>query len=558
MKRLLTIAGSDSGGGAGIQADLKTFAALGCYGMSVITACTAQNTLGITNVMAMPVSFIVEQLGAVLQDIGADAIKIGMLFSEEILEAIVPFLKGPVVLDPVMFAKRGERLFQGDFSKLAEKVTLITPNLEEASALVGYEVKNEEQMEKAVREIGFKSVLIKGLGNDVLYHQRQIMWFRSKKIETQNTHGSGCTLSSAISVFLAEGMNLTKAVSEAKRYHNSALQRARPIGKGYGPLHHFHKLKIAIIGGGIIGLSTGWQLLKKGHDVHLFERQKVGSQTSYAAAGMLSLYSEPELQSLYEEGLNFYPSFLKELREDVQEKIDLQGPGTLYLSLDQNDTALLRRKLKKGVWLSQEEVLEKEPLISPKVQGGFFVEEEKQIDNRRLLTLLVKAFLKCGGNLYEECKIKKEELYFFDRIIEAIGSASDKTWPNKGQILTLKMHPFNIQHVVQTPRIYLVPKGDGTLRVGATSEDVGFDRSIKAGALLELLKGGYEILPAIEEMDFQEVISAFRPATEDRHPIIGPTDIPGHYVATGHGRAGILLAPYTAYKIGEMIDEHLS
>lgn len=558
MKRLLTIAGSDCSGGAGIQADLKTFSAIGCYGMSVITACTAQNTCGVKKIVALDPSFVVDQMEAILSDIGCDAIKIGMLFSEEVIAAILPFLKGPVVLDPVMFAKRGERLFHGGFTKLAEKVTLLTPNLDEASALVGYEVNDHETMEKAAKEIGFRSVLIKGVGQDVLAHEGKIWWFKSPTIETKNTHGSGCTLSSAIACFLAEGSSLIKAISQARAYHQRALKTAPSIGKGQGPLRHFHRLKIAIIGGGIIGLASGWQLLKKGHKVDLFERHFVGKGASFAAAGMLSLYAEPELQSLYEEAFAYYPCFLSQLQQDCDEKIEMQGPGTLYVSLDQYDTEWIKRKVKCGKWLSKEEALQKEPFLSPKIQGALFVEEEKQIDNRKLLKCLTKAFLKNGGSLHEEMEIKKEDLTFFDRVISAQGCHNENVWPNKGQILSLKMQEFKIQHVIYTPRVYLVPKEEGILRVGATSEDVGFDQSVKAGAILELLKWGQEVLPSIVEMNFSEVISAFRPASQDRHPLIGPEKTPGHYVATGHGRAGILLAPYTACKISEMIDENIS
>jgi hydroxymethylpyrimidine/phosphomethylpyrimidine kinase len=266
IKTALTIAGSDSSGGAGIQADLKTFSALGCYGMSVITAITAQNTHEVTAVHPIPVPDIAAQIDAVLSDIGADAIKIGMLFSPEIAEAVGEGLRrwqaGPVVVDPVMVSKSGDRLLTDPAVESLKRhvfplAEVITPNLPEAGALLGRPVETREQMEQAARELldlGPRAVLLKGghlegpSSADVLVwrdgssiHTR---WFEFERIATKNTHGTGCTLSSAIAAYLARGLALEPAVESARRYIQAAIEAGAgyELGKGHGPVHHFHAL----------------------------------------------------------------------------------------------------------------------------------------------------------------------------------------------------------------------------------------------------------------------------------------------------------------------------
>jgi hydroxymethylpyrimidine/phosphomethylpyrimidine kinase len=263
--RALTIAGSDSGGGAGIQADLKTFSALGCYGMSVITAITAQNTREVTAVHAVPVETVVAQLDAVFSDIGADAVKIGMLLSAEIAAAVGERLKrwqaGPVVLDPVMVAKSGDRLLAEAATESLRRhvfpiADLVTPNLPEAEALLGRAVDGREAMEQAAIELlalGPKAVLLKGghlesnESADVLVYEdegRHLMrrWFEYPRIQTPNTHGTGCTLSSAVAAYLARGMRLEPAVERARSYIQKAIEAgaAYSLGQGHGPVHHFH------------------------------------------------------------------------------------------------------------------------------------------------------------------------------------------------------------------------------------------------------------------------------------------------------------------------------
>lgn len=260
--RVLTIAGSDSGGGAGIQADLKTFSALGCYGMSVITALTAQNTVTVTGIHPVPPDFIALQIDAVMTDIGVDAIKIGMLHSPEVIKAVALSLKKyncpALVLDPVMVTRSGDKLLEDDAVQalkddLFPMATIITPNLAEAGVLLGREVQDRAQMADACRDLaalGCKRVLLKGgalqdsSSVDLFYDQGndEIHELESPRVQTLNTHGTGCTTSSAIAAGLARGLELTAAVGEAKAYINGALQGGAEmsVGAGHGPVHHFH------------------------------------------------------------------------------------------------------------------------------------------------------------------------------------------------------------------------------------------------------------------------------------------------------------------------------
>ena len=262
--RALTIAGSDSGGGAGIQADLKTFSALGCFGMSAITALTAQNTRVVTGIFPAPPEFIGEQIDAVMDDIGTHAVKIGMLHSPEVIETVAAKLAQwncpNIVLDPVMISKSGDKLLRDDAvtalkNHLLPLATVITPNLPEASVLLGREVTVKEEMEEAARDLaglGAANVLLKGghlttdQSCDLLYLQDQdrLVEFPGVRIPTPNSHGTGCTLSSAICAHLARGFDLEGAVTHAKAYITGALKAGADYttGKGHGPVHHFFDL----------------------------------------------------------------------------------------------------------------------------------------------------------------------------------------------------------------------------------------------------------------------------------------------------------------------------
>lgn len=259
--RVLSIAGSDSGGGAGIQADLKTFSALGCYGMTAITALTAQNTVGVAGIHAVPPAFLKAQLSAVLDDIGVDAIKIGMLHAPEIVEvvawAIDHYRVAHVVLDPVMVATSGDRLIEEATvdvlrRELFPRASVITPNLDEAALLLGRPLRGESDLDQAAADLlaqGAQAVLLKG-GHlpgdqvvDLLATPAQ-PWLRlrSARIASRNVHGTGCTLSSAIAAYLARGLALPQAVERARAYILEAIRNGAEVqtGRGHGPLCHGH------------------------------------------------------------------------------------------------------------------------------------------------------------------------------------------------------------------------------------------------------------------------------------------------------------------------------
>lgn len=257
MKRALTIAGSDSSGGAGIQADLKTFAAHGVYGMSAITAVTAQNTLGVTAVHVVPADIVIAQIEAVAADIGVDAVKTGMLATAAIVEAVaaaIAELDLPnVVVDPVMVAKGGSRLLDADAidamkAELLPRARVITPNAAEAAALLDREVRTLEQAREAARllkALGPPAVIVKG-GHlegdeaiDILVDGARMVELRAPRIDTRHTHGTGCTLASAIAAHLALGASVEEAARRAKTYLTEAIRRAPGLGHGHGPVRHF-------------------------------------------------------------------------------------------------------------------------------------------------------------------------------------------------------------------------------------------------------------------------------------------------------------------------------
>jgi hydroxymethylpyrimidine kinase/phosphomethylpyrimidine kinase len=256
MKRILTIAGSDSGGGAGIQADLKTITVLGGYGMSVITALTAQNTVGVQAVFELPIDFIEKQIDSVIRDIGVDAVKTGMLSNSQIVGLVARKIKEyrlkSVVVDPVMLAKSGDPLLKEEAQKsLREKLIplahVVTPNLPEASVLCGYTVHDLATMKEAARHIhgfGPKNVLIKG-GHlegeiiDLLFDGKAFHEYRGPRISTKNTHGTGCTFASAIATELAKGNPVHVAVKRAKDFMTIAIRFSLPLGKGHGPTNPY-------------------------------------------------------------------------------------------------------------------------------------------------------------------------------------------------------------------------------------------------------------------------------------------------------------------------------
>lgn len=257
MLKCLTVAGSDCSGGAGIQADLKAFSANETFGMSVITSVVAENTTRVLSVFNVPVEEIQKQIDAVFEDIHVDAVKLGMLPTAEIISAVADKLNeykpSIIVCDPVMVATSGDALSEGGtVSTMREKlfpiVTLLTPNIPEAEAISGLEIKNENHMEKAARiimDMGVKNVLIKGghlTGDavDYLCTPEGVHKLACKRVDSPNTHGTGCTLSSAITANLAHGMDMLSAVTKAKNYITEAIEKSFTVGKGHSPVNHFY------------------------------------------------------------------------------------------------------------------------------------------------------------------------------------------------------------------------------------------------------------------------------------------------------------------------------
>jgi hydroxymethylpyrimidine/phosphomethylpyrimidine kinase len=256
VPKALTIAGSDSGGGAGIQADLKTFSAFRVFGMSVITAVTAQNSVGVSGVHNLPPEFVALQLDAVLGDFGADAIKLGMLSTAGIIQAVAGRLRAHgaarIVLDPVMVAKSGDLLLQPDaraamLETMLPLADVVTPNLHEAAVLADIAVATEADMEEAARRIharGPRHVLVKGghlkdSATDILFDGRTVTRFPAPRLESTNTHGTGCTYSAAIAAGLAHGRPLVTAIGEGKAYVTAAIREGFRVGRGVGALRHF-------------------------------------------------------------------------------------------------------------------------------------------------------------------------------------------------------------------------------------------------------------------------------------------------------------------------------
>ena len=258
IAKAMTVAGSDSGGGAGVQADLKSFAAFGVYGTSVITAITAQNTIGVTDIHEAPVEVIAAQIKAVLTDIGAHAVKTGMLSSSSIIETVAGelsyFQVRRLVVDPVMVAKSGDSLLRDDAvdvlrKKLLPIATVVTPNIPEAEVLTGMPISSSEEVRRAaarIVEMGASSVVVKG-GHlegpavDLFYDGKEYRDFSAERIDTKNTHGTGCTFAASVAAGLAKGLEVVDAVAAAKAYVTEAIRTSFEIGKGHGPLNHFHR-----------------------------------------------------------------------------------------------------------------------------------------------------------------------------------------------------------------------------------------------------------------------------------------------------------------------------
>ncbi|MSN24564.1 MAG: bifunctional hydroxymethylpyrimidine kinase/phosphomethylpyrimidine kinase [Geobacter sp.] len=255
---VLSLAGSDSGGGAGVQADTKTITLLGSYAATVLTALTAQNTKGVSSIHGLPPSFVIDQLDTVLSDIPIDVIKTGMLHTPAIIAAVAEYLRErkvmiPLVIDPVMVAKGGAALLEREAvnvfcDQLLPQAYLLTPNIPEAERLLGRSIKNEKEMEQAARDLhalGAANVLVKGghlsgrQSTDILFDGNQCHAFSSERYFTSNTHGTGCSYASATAAFLAQGEPLIQAIEKAKNFISAAIRLAKPLGKGHSPINHY-------------------------------------------------------------------------------------------------------------------------------------------------------------------------------------------------------------------------------------------------------------------------------------------------------------------------------
>ena len=354
---------------------------------------------------------------------------------------------------------------------------------------------------------------------------------------------------------------------------------------------------ISIIGGGVIGLGIGWQLAKAGASVTIYERDRAGRAASWAAAGMLAPLAEahteePELLNLGCESLSLYPQWVEELATDAGMSIGYRVEGTLIVGLEADDTDQLRHLYEAqqhlGLdvnWLNGREARNVEPALSPRVTTAIHCATDYQVDNRLMVAALQRAYQACGGVLHENCRIQKIAIekcvvtgvqtqngfHETDVVVLSAGCWSAQidglpdaimppVRPVKGQMLALQMEEgIDIKAVIRTVRaryptsVYLVPRADGRLIVGATSEEMGFDTRLTVGGMFELLRGAWEAVPGVYELPILETWAGLRPGSRDNAPILGKTPIENLIYATGHYRNGILLTPITAYEITTLI-----
>ena len=348
---------------------------------------------------------------------------------------------------------------------------------------------------------------------------------------------------------------------------------------------------VLIVGGGTIGLSIGFELVRQGTPVTVFERDKAGRGTSYQAAGMLAPDAEIEFEerTLYDvnrESLRRWPDFAQRVEAASGQSVDYRNEGTLIVADDRDAAEALERlyEFQRGQgldveWLTGEEAREIEPFVAPRLSAAVFAPSDHQVDNRRLVDALRVAFEAEGGTLHEDTPIDAVvpdaeapavrtadgERVVGGRIVVAAGvwsreldgltpDATPPVRPVKGQMIQMRRkRPFDLQHVVRGPEAYLAPKSDGRIVMGATSEEMGFDTTVTAGGLYDLLEGGGEVVPGIRDLPVDETWAGLRPATRDHAPLLGETTAPGVVMATGHYRHGILLTPITAEEIARLI-----
>ncbi len=349
---------------------------------------------------------------------------------------------------------------------------------------------------------------------------------------------------------------------------------------------------VAIVGGGVIGLGIGWRLAQAGCPVEIFERGEAGKGASWAAAGMLAAGVETEPGELALHALNrasqlAWPDFAAELEAATGQSVELRQEGTLMVALNRDDAAQLRYtydfQRAQGIaleWLSGAQARQREAFLHPNLAAAVFCAGDHQVENRKLVRALRTAFLAAGGKLREHRAVTAIEVadakvtglrldaerVAADIVVLAAGAWSGEiaglpalarppVRPIKGQMLSLRMDPARplLRHVVWTPRVYLVPRSDGRLIVGATSEERGFDANLTAGGVFSLLEGAWRALPGVEELPIDELWVGFRPGSRDDAPVLGSGDVEGLVYATGHHRNGILLTPVTARSVADYI-----
>jgi glycine oxidase len=351
--------------------------------------------------------------------------------------------------------------------------------------------------------------------------------------------------------------------------------------------------RVVVVGGGVIGLSIAWRAARLGAHVTLVERDQAGSGASRAAAGMLAPITEAghghgdeAMMRFARESLARYRSFAAELEADADLPVALDTRGTLIVALDRDDVEAVRRAFEhrralglKVEWLSGADAREIEPLLSPRASASMWIPDDHQVDTRALLAALVRACTHRGVVIRERTEVVRVLVHAgavtgvrtthddaeADVVVLATGASAGAidgipaaavapVRPVKGQIVRLRgAEHFPLAHVIRTPRVYVLPKADGSVLVGATQEEMGFDLRPTAGAVKDLLEHAWEVLPAIYELAFEGVEVGLRPASRDHLPIVGPTRVRGLVMATGHFRSGILLAPATADAVVEGI-----
>ena len=364
------------------------------------------------------------------------------------------------------------------------------------------------------------------------------------------------------------------------------------------PIYNTHSNKrVIIVGGGVIGLGIGWQLAKVGCPVAIYERDIAGRAASWAAAGMLAPHAEVHFEErallkLGAQSSRIYPEWVAELEADSQMSVGYRAEGTLIVGVDRDDARELEHHYEsqqllnlKVEWLTGAAAREMEPLLSPKITAAIWSKDDHQVDNRAMVDALTEAYRNANGILHENTPVDKIEIVAgkakgiwvknnleeADVIVLAAGcwsnhidglpkAAQPPVRPVKGQMLALQMEEgIVLQKVIRAPRakypadVYLVPKDDGRLVIGATSEEMGFDTRLTAGGLFELLRGTWEAVPGIYDLPVLETWTGLRPGSRDNAPILGETGIENLIIATGHYRNGILLTPITAREIASLI-----